>query len=334
MRSKVFSLSILLGLLALLLPLSASAQSNLFLYRVDTSQVETTFTESGGKSASLALHFRARNADESPMTLKADDLKVMVGKTEVPVFSKRLLTLEESKEPVAVVFVFPIAKDYIEEFFGIRLNAAVFIERMRDRDWAGVVAYDSQAHNLEPISGQGDLSWLADQISEMQNTEIIEPNVFTGVNAGLDMAAKESLKGVTEKYLVLISNAEGAVVGDDRAAKKASDEFKNRARELGVRPMIIGYTPDGPNELNFRGVLKQMAEGDGTYNEATSLDEMPDVVSRVHAQIYNQYILELEVDLSGDFELEGGAHPFTLSTKVGSREITSTDRATWPRLAK
>jgi len=332
MRQARLNLSLFILFLVSLTPLSAMAQSSLELYAVDTSQVETTFTDSGGKSAAVSLHFTARNADLTPMSLEAEALKVMIGDKEVPVFAKRLLTLEKSEEAVAVVAVFPIAKDYLEEFFGIRLNAAIFVERMRDKDWAGIVAYDSEAHETAPVSGQGDLSWLADQISELKNSEIIEPNLFIGATAGLEMAG--AIKDVKEKYLVVITNAEGAVVGDDRAAIKAIDAFKTRARELGVRPMMIGYTPDGPEELKYADWLKKMSAADGTYSEATSLDDLPGVVSKVFSQIYGQYVLEVEVDLSGDFWLENGAHPFTLSTKVGSREVKSTQRESWPALAK
>jgi len=320
---------LLLMALGVFTPSTSFAQSILEVFDINTKEVESSFEDSG--AAKISIYFSARQAKGQPISgLKADNINLLINKDEPPLKSKTLRSFKDGDRAIAVVVVFPIAKDYIEEFYGIRSNVASFVQQFRSLDWVGVVAYDSTATPYAPVTG-ADIPGLADTVREIQNTEVIEPNLFGALIPAVNMLKNLEAK---QKYLVVVSNAEGAIVGDDKEATKRIQKFQYSIKELGITPMIVGYTPDGPEELTYRKWLKQLALAGGTYNEAVAMDELPNAMNTVFDLIFQQYILDAEVDLSGDFWLEEGKYTFTVVAKVGSQELKGSQKAGWPALSK
>lgn len=303
---------------ALLGPFSAQAQAVLEVVDVNTKD-----------APKVQVYFSARNPDGSPISgLKAEDVSLLVDNEAPPLDSKELKAFKDGDQPVAVVVVFPIAKDYIEDFFGIRSNVSTFIGQFRPVDWVGFVAYDSNARPPEIGTGP-NIQAVAEQVTSLKNSDVIQPNLFGAIVPAI--GALKNIEGVKQRYLVVVSNAEGAVVGDDAAAAKAVRKLQGLMKENGIRPVIVGYTPDGPEELTYRKWLKQLALAGGTYTEATAIEELPSAMSRVYDQIFQQYILEAAIDLSDPeaFWLPEGKYNWTVSTKVGSQELKSSAKAGW-----
>ena len=315
-----FWLALLVGIA---LPSLASAQSSLEILDIDTKE-----------APHVQIYFSARQSDQKPITgLKTENITLLIDGEEPPIAEKSLDEFKKGDRPVAVVVVFPIAKDYIEEFFGIRTNVAGFLRQFRDVDWVGAVAYDTTAQVVGPGMVTGaDRMAVVDTIQSLNNSEAIEPNLFGALPPAINLL--KNLEGVDQKYIILVTNAEGAVVGDDKEALKRIQAFQQAVKETGVRPLVVGYTPDGPESLTYRRWLQQLSIGGGTYQEATAIDELPLQLNIVLDQIFKQYILDVVIDLEGDYWLEEGKYPFTVTAKLGSQELKATDKAAWPAIEK
>ncbi len=308
-------------LLALFLPSLAAAQSVLEIIDINTKE-----------APKVSIFFSARQANGQPIGgLKAENISLLIEQDAPPLTTKGLRSFKEGDRPVAVVFVFPIAKDYIEEFFGIRTNIANTIRLMRPVDFVGAVAYDSGAQTFNMVTG-ADIGGLADTIQSIPNTEVIEPSMFGSLPPAVGIL--RNLEGVKQKYIVLVSNAEGSIVGDPKESARRISMFQQSVKDAGIRPLIVGYTPDGPDDLTYRNWLKQLSMAGGTYTEATSRDDLPQALQQVYDQIFLQYILDAEVDLSGDYWLEEGKYTFTVQAKVGSMDLKASDKAPWPTIKK
>ncbi|MDX9719492.1 MAG: FHA domain-containing protein [Myxococcota bacterium] len=297
----------------------ASAQSVLEIFDINTKE-----------APKVRLYFSARAAKGDPIAgLKAENIKLLIDADEPPLSSKTLRAFKEGDQPVAVVVVFPVAKDYIEEFFGIRTNLSGFVRNFRPVDWVGAVAYDSKAQQYPAVTG-ADISGLADTIQNLTETDVIEPNMFSSLPTAINVL--KQVEGVKLKYIVLVSNAEGAMVAVDAEATKRIQDFQKRAKDEDIRSLVIGYTPDGPDTLTYRKWLQQLSLGG--YYEATRIDELPTQLNVVYDRIFQQYILDVEVNLEEDYWLEEGKYNFTVLAKVGSQELKGTDKAPWPALDK
>jgi len=310
-------------LFGLLLPTTASAQSVLDIVDINTKE-----------APSLSVYFSARNADGSPISgLKAEDITLEIDGSEPPLDSKELQSFKKGESPVAAVVVFPIAADYIEQFFGIRSNVANFLGQFRQIDFIGYVAYGANASPSALVTG-ADIPGMAQTIRDLENTDEIEPNLFGALIPAIAML--KNAENVKQKYLVVVSNAEGAVVGDDKAAASKIAKFQQTVKELGIRPLIVGYTPDGPDALTYRKWLKQMSLAGGTYTEATAKADLPGAMNKVYEQIFQQYILNADIAMEDpdEYWLEEGKYPFTVIAKVGSQELKSTQKAAWPAVEK
>lgn len=317
----------------LVAPLAAQAQAVLEIIDVNTK-------DATADNPVVRVYFSARNPDGSTLSgIKAENLTLQAKSVKladeeeaavdfhaVEYISKELKAFKAGDQPVAVVVVFPIARDYIEEFYGIRNNVATFIGQFRPEDWVGYVAYDSNARRPEIATGP-NINALSEQIAALKETEVIEPNLYAALPAAIN--ALKNIEGAKQKYLVVVSNAEGAVSGDDAAATKQIGRATAMMKEANVRPIIVGYTPDGPDELTWRKWLKQLSLAGGTYTEATALEELPSAMTRVYDQIFQAYILEVVLDLSDHekYWLPSGKYNWTVTAKIGSQELKSSMEA-------
>jgi len=171
---------------------------------------------------------------------------------------------------VAVVIVFPIAKDYFEEIFGIRAGVVQLLESLPDGVQATVVAYDSDALTLD-----GPVAQLIEKVPELERTEVIEPNLFIGLEAATDHLSTQTTHETA--YIVVISNAEGAVVGDEEAAKRRAARLVSAWEQDGITPVVVAYTPDGEAAFTYRPVMIQLA-ANGHYVEAFEKEALPGAI--------------------------------------------------------
>ncbi len=196
-------------------------------------------------------------------------------------------TAGNKDQSVGILFIFPNSKTYNEDYFAIRKNLRSFITQIdRDVDQLNAVPYDSGATQLGwSKANSGTLARLLDE--EVKTSDVLEPNLFISFTHAL--GAFEAVTNVSQKYLVFISDAEGALVGNVDQAQRLIGNFSNDLKKGNVTPIIIGYSPDGPEAMPNINLLKQIASNNnGVYFQANDTAEFTNILTNdVYNYIYN-----------------------------------------------
>lgn len=286
------------------------------------------------EKAPMTVYFDLRKGDGMAMTgIQADNCKVLIDGKSPEVVKAEIKEFQQGDRGVAVLFIFPVAKNYSEESFAIRATLSTLIQRFnRPIDMLNAVTYDQNAMSI----GWSKASEATFQraISEIQTTENLEPNLFGAFNPALAML--ENLQNVSQKYLVIISDAEGAIVGDKERALRLVGNLTEQLKKHDIKPIVIAYSPDGDAGLSNIDLIKRIATNtNGAFFKADDIGKFQQVIQRdVYDFIFKQYIYEVQLNMSGDNWVDPGKYPMQLVVTTTVGEEKAAVKVAWPKLSK
>lgn len=284
--------------------------------------------------AAVSVYFDYRNSLRMHIAgLQTDHCTVQIDGKQPEIVHAEMQPFVEGDMGVAVLFVFPIAKNYAEGAFGIRSNLRTLLQRMnRPTDLVTAVTYDDKALNYGwTMPGQNK---LIENIDALQNTEVIEPNFFASVAPAI--AAFKDLDPIRKNYVVIISDAEGMIFNDTERAASLTSQFIDTLKKHAVTPIIIAYSPDGRAAMpNIHWLQRIATQLDGYYYMAESeLTFQNILINEVYNAIYSKYLLKMTLNMSGDHAIKPGNYPLKLSvhSKEGLPEDKAETSIAWPEL--
>ncbi len=287
------------------------------------------------EAAKVKLYFDLRQGNNAVTGIQPSNCSIQIGDRTPKIVDAEITEFYKGDHGVGILFIFPKAKAYTEDTFAIRQNLRALIMRIeRDVDQLNAVPYDSGAAQLGwSKASSGTLAKLLDE--EVKNSDVLEPNLFLSFTHAI--GAFESVTNVSKKYLVFISDAEGALVGDVDKAQRLIGNFTDDLRKNKVTPIIIGYSPDGPEAMQNINLLKRIASnGGGVYFQAGDTAEFATKLTRdVYNYIYNRNILTATLDMDGSDYVDAGRVPLQLTvTMEGKDAYKASEKVVWPELAK
>lgn len=300
---------------------------DLKIVHVDTPKEGTKAAE-----ANISVYFDYRQGDNQMTVtgINAENCTVNIDGRTPEVLRSEVRPFTEGNQGVGVLFVFPIAKNYSEESFAIRSTLVTLIQLMnRPLDQLNAIPYDVTASPLGwTRASEGNLNR---QISELQTTEVVEPNLFSTFQPAISVL--ENLQNVSQKYLVFISDAEGAVISDIDRSTRLIGSFTDSLKKNNIKPIIIAYSPDGPGAMSNADVIKRIATNSGgAFFKAESTSTFQKVLtSDVYNYIFKQYIYDATLDMS---DYDEGKYNLQLVVKTNNTEDKDAVKITWPILKK
>ena len=331
MQKAPIMLGKLLILFALLFIPSWAMANNLTIIDVETPQENTPAEE-----ARVSVYFDYRQGENNMAItgINASNCSVHIDGKTPEVVRSEVRDFTTGDRGVGVVFVFPIAKNYLEESFAIRSTLTTLVQNMnREIDMVNAIPYDSNATPLGwSRASEGSLSRA---IGELQTTDVLEPNLFTSFHVAVNVLS--NLQNVSQKYVVIISDAEGAVVGDREQAMRYVGSFVEALKKYDIKPIIVGYSPDGAAAMNNVDIIKRIAtNAGGAFFRAENLSMFQQALQRdVYDYIFKQYIYDVTLKMTGDNYLEAGKYNFQLVVKTNTGDgDKSAVKITWPNLKK
>ena len=304
------------------------------------------FAESGGltlteidvtKAPTVSVYFDMRSSDGLAITgLQADQCKFELNGRPTPVLDATIKPFKKGNLGVAVLFLYPNAKNYIEEDWALRSTISSIVNQFdRSIDMLQAISYDSSGHTLAKWTKGSDSSSLASKIAGQEKSNEKFPNLFTAIPPAV--SALKNIDGVSQKYLVLASDCNGGdIVADPTRANKAIQNFTEQIKKAKIIPIIIGYTPDEDREaMPYVKYLQQLAENtNGVYYEAIKKDDFVTLANaKILDRILNQNIYEATVD-ANEFWLDEGSYKATFEVVRDGETFHGEETVNWPALEK
>lgn len=320
---------IVLCLLFVFLMPAMSFANSLTITDVDTPEEGAPASE-----AQFSIYFELKSGGGMPITgVNAENCSVLIDGSKPEVVSANIREFKEGDRGVGVLFIFPIAKNYGEDTFGIRsaLNTLVQLFN-RDIDMLNAIPYDNVG---APVGwSKASDNTLSRQINEMQTSEVVEPNLFQTFQPAISVL--NNLQNVSKKYVVLISDAEGAVVGDRNRAGQLIGSFTDQLKKSNITPIIVGYSPDGAEAMTNVDLLKRIASNcGGQYFQAENPSTFQHVIqSDVYDYIFKNYIYDVTLNMTGDNYRAPGKYNLQLIVKSSSGEDKNSTKITLRDLRK
>lgn len=300
--------------------------------------VETPQENSSAEEAKLSVYFDLRSGSQMPITgITADNCSILIEGKKPEVVRTEMVPFVEGEMGVGVLFIFPIAKNYQESEFAIRTHLKGLLQKMdRKIDQVNAVTYERQSTSRGwTVAAEKTLMRYLDEVS---NTDEVEPNFFGSFATA--MSAFDSLKNVSQKYLVIISDAEGANFGNNEQANTRISEFIDKLKKANIIPIVIAYSPDGRGAMsNIHHIQRIATELGGYYFLAESESNYQSIIlSDVYNCIYSKYLLKTTLNMDGDSYLEQGKNYNLQLVVKTSKDSNDEDKAAikinWPKLKK
>ena len=305
--------------------------------RLSIIDVETPKPESEAQNATISVYFDYSTNNQMPITgLTADHCSILINGKKPEVVQSELVPFVEGDLGVGVLFVFPISKIYSEDSYGIRTTLKSLLQKMdRPIDQLNIVTYDHNA--ISQGWSAASEKKLISQLDAIQTTDVIETNFFSSFAPTI--SAFESLRNVSQKYLVIISDAEGALFNDHERSAAIIGPFIDQLKKNNIIPIIVAYSPDGRDAMpNIDQIRRIATHLDGYYYVTESESAFQQIMlSDVYKAIYGKYLLKATLDMSGENALPMGSnYPLELVVKTmhtdaqGDHAKTKID---WPELS-
>lgn len=309
--------------------------SIVFADSIKILHVSTPEEATPAEEAKVSVYFDARQSSNASaiVGIKAEDCSILIDGKKPEVVSAEMREFKSGDQGVGILFIFPIAKNYSEESFGIRAALSSMVQMLdRPIDMVNAVPYDITSTSMG-WSKASDAT-LSRAISELQTTEVIEPNLFSSFTTAITQLT--NLQNVSQKYVVIITDAEGAIVGDSERAIQLIGAFTDELKKSQITPIVIGYSPDGMAAMNNIALIKRIATNSGgLYLLAENQTEFQQRIQRdVYDYIYKRYIYDATLDMTGDNYLDAGKYNLQLVVKTATSEEKAGTKITWPELKK
>ena len=322
------SRKLILVLLFALCASTAFAQDGLKITDIDLTEVDTN-----QEKVRLSVYFNAYQAPKNVDEIKSSACSLTMDANTPKVIRSGIQNFVKGDKGVGVLFIFPISKAYSEDLFSIRSTLLNLLQMMkRPIDWVNAVPYD----NVGTAVGwsKASESKLSDTIRDMQNTDEILPNLFNAFNPAVAML--KSLENVSQKYLVIISDAEGEVFSDPGRALGLIAMLVDQLKQNNIIPIVVGYSPDGEDIMYNVHMIKRIAtNANGVYFVAGETSRFQSIMlNDVYDYIFKQYIYDVTLDLSGSNLLKSGNHQLQISVTHDHGEEKASYNVNWLALLK
>lgn len=295
--------------------------------------VETPPAGSPAASAEVSVYFSLRTSDNLPISgIQPDNCSVLINGIQPKVVKSEMASFKEGNRGVGVLFIFPVAKNYAEDSFAIRANLSSLLQLFdRDIDQLNLLSYDvnAQSDGWKSASSGGTVK----AVNEIKTSEVLEPNLFASFQQAV--ALLKNLEGVSQKYVVIISDAEGAIVGQQERAIQLIGNFTDQLKKEHITPIVIGYSPDGAAAMTNVGLIKRIATNvGGAYFQAERTDQFQKVLMNdVYNYIFERYIYRVTLDMDENY-LEQKKYNLQLIVKTKTNEDKAAIQVAWPELSK
>ena len=288
---------------------------------------------SAAKNADVSVYFDLRAGEQAITGITAENCTVLIDGNAPEVKEAEMIPFKDGTRGVGVLFIFPIAKNYDEESFGIRESIGNLLKLFnRDIDVLNLIPYDSSATSTGwHKASDGTTSKTLSEITT--ESEVLEPNLFTSFSPAIAML--KNLEGVSKKYVVIVSDAEGAIVGQPERANQMIGVFTDQLKQNHITPIVVGYSPDGAAAMTNIPLLKRIASNaNGQYFQAERRDAFQAVMTNdVYNYIYGRYIYHAVLDMNNPY-LEEKKYNLQLVVKTKTSEDKAAYQIAWPALKK
>lgn len=313
---KLYGLGLLL-MIIVCLPAVAYAQA------LNITHVDVPAAGDKASYAKFAVYFDAYDRSGKPIrNLEVKDCSLTIARRSPKIVRHSLDKFIKGDQRVGVLFLFPNAKNYSEEAFGIR-HALVALAKKVDRgiDQFNFVAYDI---STEQTGWERVWDGAFDSFAKhAETTDVLEPNLFASMLPALDMLKK--LQDVDRKFLVMITDAEGAVFDNRDRALQMAGMFSDELQKNGVTPIVVNYSPDGmyamPNIQMLNPIIKNGGRSFVVENRSDFEKLMTD---DVYDYIWGSYIYHVAYDLTEDDvgRIEPGKYYMQLQARTPEGSVT------------
>ncbi len=313
LRLGAVTLALLLALLGALH--SASAQE-LNTLRLDIRKTEV-------KEGNFTLYFTLLDADQLAVKeIDPGSLQLLSADNQQPLNMDQpdLKLLSDTNHPVAVMFVVANYRAFNEQTTKSRSAIAEFIGKMRPEDLAGVVHYGDTYHYTGLTY---EAPRLAETVNGIKDSDDGIPRIFAAVSQALRKFEQEGgSQKIDLRYLVVVSDGYGPWVGDktSKSRDRKIDQTSKRLQELGIIPIIIGFSPTGDPEDQGLTMLRQLAaRSKGTFRGPKDGEEMFQALDGAYQEVFNSHVLNFK-----NSQLEPNkTHKVRLAAKVKALEVKS-----------
>ncbi len=188
--------------------------------------------------------------------------------------------------PISIGVIFDVSGSMADKVDRSRMAAVQFFKTANPQDEFFLVNFNDRAQLVSPFTGS---------IEELQDRMLYTP--ARGRTAMLDAIylGLSQMKGArnTKRALLIISD------GGDNHSRYNEADIRNFLKEADVELYAIGiYEPSGsrptPEEEEGPMMLNELSEMSGGRTfavEASNLNELPDIATKISMELRNQYVL-------------------------------------------
>ena len=304
----------------LLLMIIVCFPATAFAQRLNITHVDAPAAGTKASNASFSIYFDLYDRNGKPVrALRANDCSLMLARRSPKILKQSLLRFRDGNRSVGVLVLFPNSKNYSEDSFGIRGALIALRSKIeRDIDMFNIVTYDTA-----PVSS----GWmhatdrkLMYYIEQTRVTDVVEPNLFAAFPPALGWL--EELKDVDRKFLVIITDAEGAIFSDREKAWQLINQFSSVLEKSDVTPIVVGYSPDGYYAMPNIHMLRPIVSKKGISFTADNEQSFRNIIlGDVYKYIWGSYLYQVTYDLTDQERLEPGRYYMQLKAHTSEGDV-------------
>jgi hypothetical protein len=296
--------------------LTAAGAQELNTLRLDIRKADV-------KADQFTLYFTLLDADQLAVKeIDPGSLQLLSADNQQPLNMSKpeLKLLSDTQHPVAVMFVVANYRAFNEQTTKSRSAIAEFIGKMRPEDLAGVVHYGDTYHYTGLTY---EAPRLGESVQAIKDSDDGIPRFFAALSQALRKFEQEgNSQKIDLRYLVIVSDGYGPWVGDktSKSRDRKIDQTAKRMQELGIIPIVIGYSPTGDPEDQGLTMLRQLAaRSKGTFRSPSDGEEMFQALDGAYQEVFNSHVLTFS-----NTQMEANkTHKVRLVAKVKALEVKS-----------
>lgn len=294
---------------------------------------DVDISESGtaDRNVEVSVYFNLRSGEKNVTGIAAQDCSIRIDGTKPKIKKADMISFKDGTHGVGVLFVFPIAKLYNEEDYGIRGAVGSLIKQFgRGIDFLNFITFDASVNVSQWHKASDGLTFKA--LSEItKESDVVLPNFFVQFVPAVNVF--KSLDGISQKYLVIISDSEGTDIGQPERVNQMIGRFTEQLKQNHITPIVVGYSPDGAAAMPNIPLLKSIAaNAGGHYFQAERRDDFLNVMKNdVYHAVFGRYIYHAVLDMD---KLEKKNYDLQFAVKSKSSMDKANYQFTWPVVKK
>ena len=306
--------------------------SMVWAYELTIEGIDLPEAGSPANDAEISVYFDIRDGIRAIPDITADNCTLRIDGETPKVKNAEVKLFKDGNHGVGILFIFPIAKNYSEETFGIRNGIGnTLLILSRDIDFVNLVPYDDFAKPLGWSKASDRVAFK--ELEEITTGDVLMPNLFNAFVPAV--ASMNELKGVSKKYLVIVSDAEGTGFDSPENAIRLTEEMVLTLRKNHITPIVVGYSADGVAAMPNVHYLKRIAKNaDGVYFQADDRMKFAQIMMKEIPQfIYGRYVYRAVLNAEMPY-INAKDTKLELVVKTEKSTDTAAVDIAWPALKK